>query len=345
MVDSLWPANAVAGSPSYGGRVLRQTGAASLAGATSTRPLGARSGVRPGTPSSTVTATSTTWTCQPFAGIADVMTAAEASAYAFAFDAVATGSVTAAHATLPRKDIIYVSFTDPAESVGAVVSATRKYLAGTAAASPVAPSVPGAERGFVVAEINVPASGGGSPSVTWVAPHAVAAGGITPVRTQAERDATDWAPGQPIYRLDIDAIEFRNAADSGWLTQSLAPIAYTPAWTSSGTAPSLGNSTLTGTYVLQGKHVHGVILFTIGTSGVSGGTGTWRFSLPLTPAAVLGVGAGIVLNNGVGRAPIAGEIAASTAYITNLVTASQAVEAMALTANSVIRIAFDFDLP
>lgn len=194
MVDTLWPANAVAGAPSYNGRMLRQTGAPAFAGATAARPLGGRSGVRPGTPSTTVTSTSTTWTSQPFAGVADVMTAAEASVYAFAFDAVATGAVTAAHATLPRKDIIYVSFADPAESVGATPSATRKYLAGTAAASPVAPSVPGAERGFVIAEINVPVSGGGSPTVTWVAPYCAGAGAVVPFNTKTELDLWTSAP-------------------------------------------------------------------------------------------------------------------------------------------------------
>lgn len=195
MVDTLWPANAVAGAPSYSGRMLRQTGAPAFAGATSARPLGARSGVRPGTPSSTVTATSTTWTCQPFAGVADVMTAAEASAYGFAFDAVATGAVTAAHATLTRKDIIYVSVADPAESIGATPSVTRKYLAGTAG-SGVAPSVPGAERGFVIAELNVPISGGGAPTVTWVAPYSAGAGAVIPFNTKAQLDlATTLAVG------------------------------------------------------------------------------------------------------------------------------------------------------
>lgn len=189
MVDSLWPANAVAGAPSYNGRMLRQTGSVGLAGATTARPLGARSGVRPGTPASTASATSTTWTLQPFAGVADVMTASESGPYSFAFDASATGAVTAAHATLPRKDILYVSITDPAESVGATPTVVRKYLAGTANASPVAPAIPGTERGFVVAELSVPASGGGSPTVTWVAPYSAGAGGVIPFNTRAQLDA------------------------------------------------------------------------------------------------------------------------------------------------------------
>jgi len=165
------------------------------------------------------------------------------------------------------------------------------------------------------------------------------------VGTTAQRTAVT---GAALYNMalwgdtDTDTVYFY---DSGWVPLVRAGGAYTPTWTSSGTAPTLGNSTLTGSYSQVGKHVHGVILFTIGTSGVSGGTGVWRFSLPFTPAATMGVAAGIVLNNGVGRAPLAGEIPASTAYVTNIVTAAQTVEAMSLSASSVIRLAFDFDLP
>lgn len=233
MVDTLWPANAVSGAPSYNGRMLRQTGATALAGATTARPLGARSGVRPGTPTNTVTATSTTWTVQPFAGVADVMTAAEASAYQYAFDAVVTGAVTAAHATLPRKDIIYVAITDPAESVGATATVTRKYLAGTAAASPVAPTVPGAERGYVIAEINVPASGGGSPTVTWVAPYSAGAGGIVPFLTEARLDAWTTAPEGQYADVFADSTANLNGlyrrSDGLWVPQYqagvIAPVA------------------------------------------------------------------------------------------------------------------------
>ena len=69
---------------------------------------------------------------------------------------------------------------DPSESDGSSVPAvTRKYLAGTVAST--APATPA--RSMVVAHINVPISGGGSPTVTWKAPYTVAAGGIQPVPT------------------------------------------------------------------------------------------------------------------------------------------------------------------
>ena len=184
MVDTIGFTDAVSGAPAYSGRMLRQTNGVAFAGATSARPLGARSGVRPGTPSTTVTATSTTWTCQPFAGLLDGQTAAEAGPYTFAFDAVATGSVTAANASNPRIDIVYVDVDDPSEDASAVPAATRKYLAGTAAASPSAPATPAGC--MAIAQINVPKVGSGSPTVAWVAPYMAAAGGIVNFNTKSE---------------------------------------------------------------------------------------------------------------------------------------------------------------
>lgn len=59
-----------------------------------------------------------------------------------------------------------------------------------------------------------------------------------------------------------------------------AVIAYTPTWTSTGTNPTLGNSTLTGNYLINGNLIMGDFTFTYGSSGVSSGTGVWLFSLP-----------------------------------------------------------------
>lgn len=183
MADTLFPVDAVAGSPSYGGRMLRQVNAVAFGGATPARPLGGRSGVRPGTSVTTVTATSTTWSCGPLSGVADVQTAAEAGLVTFALDAVATGAVTAASASFARRDLIYVQIDIPVEDGSAVPVVTRKYIAGTVASTD--PALP-VSRAFAIARINVPISGGGSPTVTWIAPYAVAAGGILPVATLAQ---------------------------------------------------------------------------------------------------------------------------------------------------------------
>ena len=55
--------------------------------------------------------------------------------------------------------------------------------------------------------------------------------------------------------------------------------AYTPAWTSTGTAPVLSNGTLTGRYKLVGKMCDATIKLTAGTT-TTYGTGNWMFSLP-----------------------------------------------------------------
>lgn len=206
-MDTLHPVNAVNGAPAYSGRMLRQVGSVAFAMGSAARMFGVRSGVRPGTWTGTVSATATTWSCNPFAGVIDAEAAIEAGAYTFAFDGVATGAVTPANASYPRTDIIYVQIDDPSEGDGsAVPAATRKYLAGTAGAGAPIPATPA--RSMVVARINVPVSGGGSPSVTWVAPAAVAAGATIPFKSVAERD--EWAGAS-------DGASCRVPSNNGWI--------------------------------------------------------------------------------------------------------------------------------
>jgi hypothetical protein len=61
--------------------------------------------------------------------------------------------------------------------------------------------------------------------------------------------------------------------------------AYTPTWTSSGTAPALGNGTSVGAYVAAGKLIHFRFLLTMGSTTTFGTSG-YRFSLPVTAATV-----------------------------------------------------------
>jgi hypothetical protein len=288
MVDTIGWANAVGGAPAYSGRALRQLNGVAFAGATSGRPLGARSGVRPGTSTTTVTATSTAWTCGPVAGIADVMTAAESGAYPFSCDLTATGGVMAASASYPRVDIVYVLITDP-ENGTTVPTVTRGYLAGTAAASPVTPVAP--TGAFTIANINVPISGGGAPTVTWVAPYAVAAGGMTPVRNQGERNAqASPIPGQSFYLLDSDTISSRNGAGTGWLDKNLTSIAYTPSLTFSGTLVNLGaGGSVAGKYSQIGKMVFFRVEITFGTAAAAGaGNLELTFPLPAVSSGIVG---------------------------------------------------------
>jgi len=185
-----YPADAVAGSPQFTANQGRNAFSGAMAGATASRPLGGISGVRPGTPANTITATSTTWTMNPngFAGYIDLETSATNSGYFFSFSGTITGAVTAAGGS-PRTDIVWVKIDDSNTSDGS--SGAPRVELDYSANTTTPPA-----RAFVIAQINVPASGGGSPTVTWVAPYTVAAGGILPIASTAITAST--YPGQYI---------------------------------------------------------------------------------------------------------------------------------------------------
>jgi hypothetical protein len=193
MTITVGPVNAVTGAPSYTGKTFRQILGAALFGSTSSRPLGARSGVRIGTPTTTVSVSGSTVTIAPHQGIIDLQASAAAGPYLYANDANTTLTLNAPHATLTRIDLITARIDDPAESDGSSVPAVVfVYTAGTASGSPVAPS-PATSRELTLATVTVPASGGGSAVVTWAAPYAATSGGFIPVRNTTERgDLATW---------------------------------------------------------------------------------------------------------------------------------------------------------
>lgn len=57
-------------------------------------------------------------------------------------------------------------------------------------------------------------------------------------------------------------------------------FAFTPTWTSSGSAPSIGNGTFTGYFSMTGKKVYLRFKF-VGGSGTTWGTGTYYITLPV----------------------------------------------------------------
>ncbi|WIA96406.1 hypothetical protein [Curtobacterium sp. MCBA15_004] len=197
MAITIWPANATNGVPAVAGRGLRQTSVGvPLGGATAARPLGLYSGVRPGTPTSTVTVGNNTVTVAPHAGAIDAQTAAEAGGYEYSSDsAVAVKTGLTQDQSNPRVDLVSVQVSDPSESDGSAVPQVQfVYTQGAPASTPLAPgdsgsSVAAPGRSFPIARVNVPKSGGGNPTVTWVAPYCLAAGGTLVVNQLA--DLTD----------------------------------------------------------------------------------------------------------------------------------------------------------
>lgn len=73
---------------------------------------------------------------------------------------------------------------------------------------------------------------------------------------------------------------------------------YTPAWTASGSNPSLGNGTLSGRVVRSGGQVTVTIALTIGST-TTFGSGDWLFSIPY-PAALASAGVARVVDSGTG---------------------------------------------
>lgn len=221
MAGIIWPVDAVGGQPTYSGRLIRQASNSPIfSGATASRPLGARSGVRPGTSTSTVTVTSATqFSVASFAGVADLETAVEAGPYEFAFNTAATGSINAA-AGSARRDLVSVTISDPAESDGSSTPGVAiTYTAGTAGTG-VDPAVPA--RSFAIARLNVPAAGGGNPTVTWIAPYAVAAGGVMPIDTLANLSTAPGYLGQYAHVASDTTLTnngtwvFVGTADGAW---------------------------------------------------------------------------------------------------------------------------------
>lgn len=249
MAITIWPANASNGVPAVAGRGLRQTSVGvPLGGATAARPLGIRSGVRPGTPASTVAVANGTVTVAPHAGAIDGQTAAEAGGYEYSSDsAVPVVSNLTQDQSNPRVDLVSVQVSDPSESDGTAVAQVQfVYTQGTAAASPLAPGDAGAPvaapaRSFPLARVNVPKSGGGNPTVSWVAPYSLAAGGTLIVNQVAELTDALAAMFPPRQRAVVLATEttFEVRTVSGtkkWVAGAGEPRAATYTTLSAGVA-------------------------------------------------------------------------------------------------------------
>lgn len=85
-----------------------------------------------------------------------------------------------------------------------------------------------------------------------------------------------WVAGETVTAALMN-VEIRNALagiQAAWTS-------YTPTFTTSGTAPALGNGTLTGAWTCSGKTAHFRLKFTAGST-TTYGSGNLRFGLPAT---------------------------------------------------------------
>jgi hypothetical protein len=101
----------------------------------------------------------------------------------------------------------------------------------------------------------------------------------------AARDAAITAPEENMVAALRDTDVVTKYTGSAWVEIAYygAWTSYTPTWSATGTAVSLGNGTITGKYMRQGSLVKVKIVLTMGST-TTYGTGFYRFTLPVTPA-------------------------------------------------------------
>lgn len=247
--------------------------------------LGSRSGVRPGDPGLTVTLAGTTINVS--AGVAAVAYAGQGIYRVALPTSTSPGTYTAAHATLNRIDLVYLRVWDSAVDASGLYKGDVVYLAGTASASPVAPTPAGTQIYVPLATISVLSVSNGSTATvsTAVRPYTVAPGGILPSST---------APSSPyVGQFYDDGTNLLRWNGTAWDTYQKVPGAstpFTPVWTTSTGlhSPSYGNATIDCRYYKFGRRVQFWMNIVFG-SGTNFGTGVttadnWQLSLPFTSA-------------------------------------------------------------
>lgn len=127
----------------------------------------------------------------------------------------------------PRKDIVVGRVWDDDEDASGLREADTQYIVGTPGATPLEPPVPAGA--FRMATIDVPASGGGSASLTLNAPYTVASGGVLPVRDASELPTDTMYDGMMVYRQDVNELHVRDGS-FWWKVGEVAktPTDYNP---------------------------------------------------------------------------------------------------------------------
>lgn len=236
------------------------------------RTLGGRSGFRIGSDITTLIATTTQWTLKPFSAQIDAAAAFHQGMYGVASDADITGPLTAADATYDRKDIVYIQINDSSAGDGSgATNATVTYVAGTPAASPVAPTLPA--RSFLVGTITVPKVGGGSPTVALNTARFAAAGADLPVYSAAERDALIKHDGMSVKRMDLARRPRETWDGSAWNLDDYNETSANIATFGAGWTATAGH---TPKVYREGSRVHSVGAVTIS----SGGSFAFIFDIP-----------------------------------------------------------------
>lgn len=247
--------------------------------ATSTAGMG-RGGVRPGDPGLAVSLAGTTVNVSLGSGIA---TRSGQGSYRFQLAATSPGTLTAAHATLTRIDLVYARVWDNAVDSSGLTKADTVLLAGTPSGSPAAPTPGATEIYTVLATITVPSVAGGGTGAATVSTTArqvtVAPGGILPVTSAADIALAGLYAGQARYNTVRGVLEFWTG--SAWAAQG-DWTAYTPTW--AGGLTAMGSATSKGRWTRMGNRIEAI-------GSLKWGSGSTMSSSNITatlPTAALG---------------------------------------------------------
>ena len=94
------------------------------------------------------------------------------------------------------------------------------------------------------------------------------------------------AEGWHIYETDTDKVYIYDGAAWAETLKIGTPTSFTPTWTTTGTAPAIGNGTLEGSYFRVGRMITYSIALTAGST-TTFGTGGWQFDYPVNAAGTL----------------------------------------------------------
>lgn len=237
MAGVAWPFNetGTTGAPAVTARQLRQQQSAFVAMGTTARPLGAKSGIRVGTPSSVVSITGSgpyTWNAGGFGGVIDGEANAAAGPYTYSFETAQTGPI-AASGGAARQDRLDVQISDSDEGDGSGTKTVQIIYTQGAATGGAVPAAP--PRSHALGVINVPTSD--APTFSW-APEWCGDPGEWTFNTVAERDAYVLLIGASNVPLNQRAtvISDTTAANngdyvwsgSGWIYSNAGVVPLTP---------------------------------------------------------------------------------------------------------------------
>jgi len=229
-------------------------------------------------------------------------------------DAQVTSSVTAAHATLPRIDLVVVNVRDSFYS-GASNDCQLQVIAGTPASSPVAPTAP--DNSITIAQIAVAAAASSivNANITDTRAYVAAVGGVINVRNTAALPAsTEIVEGQLVWQMDTNKLLIWD----GSAYEELFPTSWTT-WTPTLTNLTQGSGAVTARYLKIGKTLQWRFKFVYGAGSAVGSQP--RFTLPFTPHSSYNatqdiLGKGTLLDGGTANNPaIARLVSGSTIEI------------------------------